>query len=736
MVSDSIWVVGTSRSGKTTRLAEQFCHWLQIGNQHIESFYTKNQGRRKGKNLTKTASFKQTELGVLVLAANDDNRRELSDIIVTLTSGKYPIRAKTVLGFFQDEVILFWPLLVQYLQLQAQFPVRLRPETEQELATKLWHTRLDEATLRRAGMNEYRFVRRVLDLWQLAAYSGVGCEDIAPILQSGLREQSANLEADFLADLLLEWRSWCLQRGLLTYGLITELYGQHLLTNAHYQQRLGQRFQAVLADDVDDYPAIAYNLFEFLLDGEIVAAFSYNPNGSVRLGLGADPQYLENIASRCQIENLSLPATDSLATQIANPMIEVVTEQAGMLSLPEFVQSIQTPSRSQLLRQTAELIIQGIKLGQVQPQEIAIIAPGLDAIARYTLVEILTKNNIQVESLNEQRPLVSSPAVRALLTLLALVYPGLGRLVDRDAVAEMLVILSRKRQKLDYPVEPSIQYSPLTTDIDPVRAGLIADYCFVPHPEHPNLLPVTAFERWDRIGYAATMAYSEILAWIESKRSQQEQRLIPSPISLLYVAIQDFLYKDQNPPYEQLAALRELLETAQHYWEVDARLKQTEVRLLSLTAPKTPSTDTIAEFIQLLRKGTITANPYPVRPIGGTRKAITLATIFQYRASRKYHRWHFWLDAGSPLWAKGGAATLFGANLFLRHRLGQPWTAEDEAIAEQQRLKRILADLLARVGERVYLCHSELAVNGQEQMGPLLPLVHSCVDVELEAVAS
>ena len=137
-------------------------------------------------------------------------------------------------------------------------------------------------------------------------------------------------------------------------------------------------------------------------------------------------------------------------------------------------------------------------------------------------------------------------------------------------------------------------------------------------------------------------------------------------------------------------------------------------------------TSTIAEFINLLRRGTITANPYPIRPVGNAKKAITLATIFQYRASHKHHKWHFWLDAGSPLWAKGGAATLLGANLFLRDRIGQPWTLEDEEIAQTQRLERIIVDLLSRVSEQVYLCHSELAVNGQEQIGPLLPLVHSC----------
>ncbi|MBD2559656.1 MULTISPECIES: recombinase family protein [Nostoc] len=725
MISHSVWIVGTSRTGKTARLVEQFCSWVQPEKQYTESFYTKTPGRKKGSHIPEFLYLKQTEPGVLVLAANDDNRRELGDIIVTSTLGKYPVRAKTPLGFFQDEVILFWPLLINSLNLKAQFPVRLRPETEQELASKLWHPQLDEEILRIAGVNESRLVRRILDLLQLAAYSGVPCEDIAPVLARGLGENTTTLEPEFLASLLLDWRNWCLERGLLTYGIITELYSQHLLSDRNYQQHLTKRYQAVLADDVDDYPSVARLLFDLLLDQGAVGAFSYNPDGAVRLGLGADPNYLEGLAERCRVEILTGPPPESLGEQ-AKQMVELVTEPMVLLSLPEIVHSIQTTSRAQLLRQTAEVIANAIQSQQVQPEQVAIIAPGLDAIARYTLVEILVKQNIQVESLNDQRPLVSSPVIRALLTMLALVYPGLGRLVDRDAVAEMLVVLSSKQQA---PENYTDAINRVSTDIDPVRAGLIADYCFVPHPDRPNLLPVSAFERWDRIGYAATTAYNDILQWLEKQRSQQELRLIPSPISLLDRAIQRFLWNGSNLPYEQLAALRELLETAQHYWEIDTRLRQ-------IAPVETTPHTTIIEFIQLLRRGTITANPYPVRPIGGARKAVTLATIFQYRSSRRSHRWHFWLDAGSPLWAKGGAATLFGAPFFLQDRLGEPWTAEDEKLAEEQRLRRILTDLLSRVSERVYLCHSDLAVNGQEQLGPLLPLVNACVTVISETTVN
>jgi hypothetical protein len=649
---------------------------------------------------------------VLALAANNDNRQDLVERIVKATGGKYPIRAKTPLGFFQDEITLYWPLLIGLLNLKAQFPVRLRPETEQELATKLW--KLNGDIISAAGVNEYRLVRRILDLLQLAAYSGTKTEEIGTVLEQGLENEVDGIN---YAQLLLDWRSWCGERGLLTYGTITELYYQHLLPDPNYQQHLLRRYRYILADDVDDYPGVARHLFDFLLDRGVVGAFSYNPDGAIRLGLGSDPEYLAGLTSRCQkVETLTFPQVKTLR-DIASLMTESVSQPLTLVSLPSTVQTISTISRAELLRETGEKVALAVESGAVQPQEIAIIAPGLDAIARYSLVEILRKKGIAVAPTNDQRPLNSYPAIRGLLTLLALVYPGLGRLVDRDGVAEMLVVLSGDAIAQN------------TYKIDPVRAGLIADACFEPHPDRPNLLPHVAYDRWDRLGYTATNAYDRLLEWIEKQRSQYEMRLLPSPISLLDRAIQDFLWLGSELPYDLVAALRELLETAQHYWEVDIRLKQIE-------GGDAPANATIAQFIGLLRRGTITANPYPVRPIGAASRAVTLATIFQYRSSRQRHRWQFWLDAGSPLWLSGGAATLFGANLFLQHRFAHPWTVEEAKQADEERLQRIIRDLLGRVEERVYLCHSELAINGQEQLGPLLNLVNASLPVIFETATS
>jgi hypothetical protein len=689
--SQPVWIVGATRSGKTTRFVERLQSWTEASNS--------------------PPAHRLATLPLLILAANGDNRLVLADRLDGAISGAYPIHCTTPLGFFVDEVILFWPIIIEQLHLKAQFPLQLRPETEQELATRVWRSLLDEGTLYQEGVNEYRLVRRTLDLLQLAGAAGIPGEEIPLLLERGIVEgmDSPSLWQT-MGEAIIRWRDWCFDRGLLTYGIACELYWRHLLPHPTYQQRLAKRYLGVWADDVDEYPAIARDLFEFFLDRDRPGVFTYNPEGGVRLGLNADPDYLAQLAARCQVE--VLPRSGGLREELGELVVQLALDPMFFTPLPPQIASIQTTARSQLLRQTAEAIISAVNSGEVEPQDIAVIAPGMDAISRYTLSEILERHGIPTYSLNLQRPLIGSPQIRALLTLLALVYPGLGQLVNRDAVAEMLVLLSAGDIRSEGWTALSF---PLPYAIDPVRAGLIADRCYVPDLNHPQLLPVTEFPRWDRLGYRATAAYEGILNGLKDMRMQLERQLIPSPVFVLNRAIEQFLWRGGNLPYDCLADLRELLETAQHYWEVAARIRESQ---------GDGDRATLRQFIQLLRQGTVTANPYPLRPLVPTN-AVTLANIFQYRTTRQSHRWHFWLDVSSPLWSRGGAAVLFAAPLFLRSRVDRPWTLEDETLDDERRLRQILLDLLGRVQERTILCHSDLDGSGRDRLGSLLALVNA-----------
>ncbi|MEO1592145.1 MAG: hypothetical protein AAFU71_12745 [Cyanobacteria bacterium J06632_22] len=696
----AIWIEGPTRSGKTATLIDQ-----------LEQFHA-NRGTLPGTPW-------------LVFAANGDNRIALAARLVDALQDQVPQTTTTPAGFIQNEVILFWPLLVERLGLQAQFPLKLRPENEQLLARQLWQPALQDGTLLIEGWRESQTVRRILDFLQLAASAAIPLEGIADRLQQGMVPLTAPPDTWMaIGQSLTDWRDWCLERGLLTYGLMTALYWRYLLPEPQYQEQLLCRFAGVLADDVDEYPAIAAQIFQVFVTAQRDISCTYNPMGKVRLGLGADPDALVQLAEDCQRVTLPDPDADTLGYDWADPVVDWVNDPLSVPELPPSIQLLQATTRGKLLRVVAEQIAEAVHTRQVNTDEVAVIGPGLDAIARYTLIEILENKGIAVASLKDQRPLISSPLVRALLSLLALVYPGLGRLVDRDAVAEMLVVLS---QSPEFDAgEPWFE----RTRIDPVRAELIADHCFVPDIDNPHLLPVENFPRWDRLGYTATNAYQQLLAWIDQQK-QQRQRLVTSAVIVLDRAIQRFLWRGNYLPYDQLAILRELTETAQYFWEVEGRLK------LYGGFPGDPvmgpssgrHSQDVHRFIQLLQRGTVSANPYPVKPLDPARTGITLATVFQYRAQRLTHRWQFWLDASSPRWLTG-RDELFGAPIFLHHWPGRPVTASDTEIMHEARLERILRDLLGRTTERVFLCHSDLALNGQEQLGPLLPLIGAATPIE------
>ncbi|MEA5447493.1 hypothetical protein VB780_02855 [Leptolyngbya sp. CCNP1308] len=690
MANSPHWLEGVTGSGKTAWLLEQLrpdaAAPLELGQSH------------------------------LIFAANGDNRLRLAARIGDVAPG-VAVVTTTPNGFIQDEVTLFWPLLVAELGLSPQFPLRLRPENEQELTASHWRQQILDGTLTVEGWLEAQTVRRSLDFLQLAAAGGIPAEDLPVLLPEGIPPGFAPETVwRAIGQALVDWRDWCLARGLLTYGVMTELYWRHLLPHPLYREKLLARYGGLFADDLDEYPAIAAQWLQVFINAGRPVAMTWNRHGKVRMGLGADPDALEQMRDQCQVTEQTTPATNALAYPWGDQVVAWVMDP---LALPEPLacfETLQTVSRGELLRKTAERVVKAVNQGQVAPQEIAIIGPGLDAIARYTLAEILSDRGLPVASLSDQRPVIHSPLVRSLLTLLTFVYPGLGRLASAEEVAEMLVVLSQ------IPQAPEIGPWFEAVQIDPVRAELLVDHCFEPSLEQPELLPVERFDRWDRLGYKATEAYSRLRQWIEQQRQQRQQRLTPGVISVLDRAIQAFYWGGSHLPADQLAALRELMETAQHYWAVEDRLRQVAPMLDQKSTVTLKNS--LERFILLLRQGTVTANPYPVE----SAQVITIATVYQYRLQRLRHRWHFWIDAGSPRWLAGTDNLLFGYPLFLGSYRGRPWTTEDIETLHRDRPERIVRDLLGRVSDRVVLCHSELAVSGQEQIGPLLTLVTANAD--------
>jgi hypothetical protein len=711
------WVTGTVQSGKTAALIAQLEQWSSERCAVPESLGKKNFSEVKGQTL-------------LVFAANADNRGVLMERIAGQMKGRRSsITSTTPLAFFESEVQLFWPLVIGQLDLRGYFPYRLRPETEQALAFRLWGADVITQLRQFEGVSDDRWIRRILDLIQLAASSGTPLTEIAALTQS----ESMALAilpppiANLVQQLALQWRDWCLKRGVLTYGLITDLYWQYVLPHATYRSQMPQRFGAIAADDVENYPAIARTFFETALDLGLPSIFTYSELGGIRDGLGADAAYLLGLKQRCT--EIMLPIAPGLAEAAQTSMMEIpwALQQANAHQKPEFY-ALKTTSRIELLQTVAQQVADAIGRGEVLPQEVAIIGPGLDPLARYGIIETFQKAGIAVESLRDQRPIQSTALVRSLLTLLALVYPGLGHLLETEQIAEMLVALTAFGASTNAPEH--------FNSIDPIRAGLLADFCFRPHPDSPELLPIEVYSRWDRLGYSAAKAYETLRQWIAQQQGTLRSSsstdspvkdysavyLTLNPVFILDRAIQTFVMT-RPLSADQLAVLRELMETAQHYWDVDTRLRKMEPAWPTLS-------ETVSDFIALLHRGVVTANPYPTTIAQQSRPAVILATTFQYLNAHLNHRWQFWLDAGSQLWQYSGDFELWGASLFLKANAKGSLPPEAQAQQPNHLLRNTLLNVLGRVEDRVYLCHSELAINGQPQVGPLTPWIDFALPIE------
>lgn len=677
----AIWLEGASRTGKTQSLVEEFRVWA------IE------QVKRRKKHLSSSL-----RASALILTANDETKQDLVDRMTTAVKGEYPVVAKTPIGFIRDEVKLFFPLIIKQLQLKQQFPIQLRPEMEQELAVRLWREKLNLMGL--DEFSEGRVVRDLLDTIQLASAAEIPLENIAKRLEIALKDQvhPFSILGDnqwlIINDLLHDWYNWCLERGMITYGLIYELYGHYLLPNDYYQSQLIKRYNAIFADNLDDYPAITRKIFDILLTQKIKAVFTYNPNGQVKLGLNADPLYLKELAKVCHVKLLDKSISSSLYDQVGQDFISFLNQPFFYKALPSCLQTISGTTRLKMLENTAQFIIDQVKNNHVQPEDIVILIPGLDEIGKYTLLTLFQDANIPLKILNEQRPIITSPLVRALLTLLAFIYPNLGRLVDRSTIAEMLVVLGKERE------------------IDPVCAGLLADACYVPNPDTPRLIPMKNYSQWDRLGYVTSELYSLICQWIEETKKEQDSLVIPEFYQVLEKAI-NFFFIDTNQTlsYEELSALRELKETAKHYWDAENRIRSTQNF-------KDGWIKSIERFILLLKRGTITANPYPVsRFISPSENYITLSNIYQYRSIRTSHKWQFWLDSSSAYWEEAGASRLFAWNIFQKNWDGQPLIFQDQLLETKEHVTRLVKDLLSRSTEKVFLCYSDFDINGRQQIG-------------------
>ncbi|MEM9246930.1 MAG: recombinase family protein, partial [Cyanobacteria bacterium P01_F01_bin.153] len=123
-----LWIEGTTGCGKTTRALMAFEGWLERCDRQTK------EARQGGEAVPWGRSLPE----VLGLASNRETTQVLGDRLMGIAGGRASVMCLTPLGFIQDAVMVFYPLVVEALGVPAGSLLLLRSENEQGLAGRLW----------------------------------------------------------------------------------------------------------------------------------------------------------------------------------------------------------------------------------------------------------------------------------------------------------------------------------------------------------------------------------------------------------------------------------------------------------------------------------------------------------------------------------------------------------------------------------------------------------------------
>jgi hypothetical protein len=336
-------------------------------------------------------------------------------------------------------------------------------------------------------------------------------------------------------------------------------------------------------------------------------------------------------------------------------------------------------------RQIADLVDDG-----ESPGEIVVLAPFLSDALRYSLMERLARLGVPARSHRPSRALRDEPAVRALLTLVALGHPQWRMLPSRYDVAYSLV------QAVD--------------EMDLVRSQLLAQIVYRPKDGIPQL---SAWERInpdmrERISYVLGGRYDTLRLWLSDAQRKGEQPL-DHFLSRLFGEILSQRGHGFHDDLDAARAAATLVESVQKF-------RQGMVGFDASAAGRSLG----REYIALVEDGVLAA-----QYVGAWQEpkedTVLLAPAYTFLMMNRPVDYQFWLDIGSRGWYERLYQPLTHPYVLSRQWDGQrAWGDADEHAASQERLYRLAAGLLRRCRKQVFLGLSELGEQGYEQRGPLL----------------
>ena len=599
----------------------------------------------------------------------------------------------TVGGLARRMVDLFWPLVAEAAGFaHPEVPPRfLTMETAQYFMARVVEPlRMRQGFFDTVTVRPQRIYAQLLDALSKAAVNGYPHTEIGErLLAAWVGEAAQETVYRQVQEAVNRFRAYCLEHNLLDFSLQMELLRTALWPQPAFRDYLFSRYRHLIADNVEEQTPLAHDLLREWLPRLQSALLIDDEGGGYRLFLGADPQGGASLEALCErtfrFEQPRHPSPAVLAlTDALGAAIEGGPRSASRREAlrPALHRPRETPAYyPQMLDWVAGEIAALIERG-VQPSEIAVLAPYLNDLLRFSLLDRLRARGIPAYTHRPSRSLREEPAALAMLTLAQLAHPQWGMAPPADDVARTLV------QAIE--------------GLDLVRARLLTEVRY----RQGRLLDFDGMgaEMQERITYRLGERYQQLALWLDEWQERE------APLDIFFQALFHELLAHEGfgfyRRYDAAYVAAMLIESAQKFRAV--------VDGLPDEAPWGKT------YLQMVESGVIAAQyllPWTARPA----EAVLIAPAYTFLMGNRAVDYQFWLDVGSRGWWERPYQPLTHPYVLSRRwESGRLWTDEEEIASRRASLARITRGLLLRCRRGLYLGLSRLNARGYEDRGPLL----------------
>lgn len=505
-----------------------------------------------------------------------------------------------------------------------------------------------------------------------------------------------------------------LRHRCLDYALQLDLYDGVLLADERYRHSLCERLQYLLVERIDELPPRWHALVR-TLEAEGVRVFATLQAdegkagpilGGLRAYVGADPEGAWRLTETWEAQTLNLPDPDNAQrglAELGRALYEGVREgyRANPVPLPPgvLVRSDRYGYEEMLDEVVADLA-ERFAAG-VAREEVALVAPSIDAFLLWGLQNRLTRQGIPLYVYAGTNRLIQNRAVRILMTLAKLCHPEWKLPPGRYEWIELLE---------------------LETGLNPLQLGRLADKLTTDAGlNHPDQLEIVGEALTDR----ARAGYRSLYNWIEAMRVTCPEL----PAFLRQAFAERFAPARQAPLsgaeaheawQREISQIGQLVELSENYREVLGRVGTVSIQAEDPLPAGADRTSWEWSFLRFLHAGTIAERPFFRRE--PHRVSIMLASASQLAekgSAERAIRHLYLLDVGSPRWLKRDRKELTNARVLAASWAGGAYRFDDEERDAADKLAKNLWALcrLPTDSLRVYSCLTD--AEGREQSGEL-----------------